>query len=323
VIHEAETRNLFKRVLVTGASGFVANCAVRRLLNENCDVHILLRDEAKMWRLSDIQDRLHIHRANIIDAAAVRSVMQAAAPEVVLHLAAYGAYEAQAEARHILETNILGAYNVLEASIAAKVRLFINTGSSSEYGYRNEAMQESDRVIPNSVYAVAKAAQTHLCGLLAQSGEMAVVTFRLFSVYGPWEEPARLFPTILQRARAGLRLEMVSPDTVRDFIYVEDVLDALLNFDALTRMKGEVFNLGSGRQSTMRDVVAAVQAAVGDRSEVRWGGMKARRWDSTCWQADISKARTELGWEPKISLLDGVQRMAEWIEQAGDAYTHG
>jgi len=314
---------LFKRVLVTGASGFVANCAVRRLLNENCDVHILLRDEAKMWRLSDIQDRLHIHRANIIDAAAVRSVMQAAAPEVVLHLAAYGAYEAQAEARHILETNILGAYNVLEASIAAKVRLFINTGSSSEYGYRNEAMQESDRVIPNSVYAVAKAAQTHLCGLLAQSGEMAVVTFRLFSVYGPWEEPARLFPTILQRARAGLRLEMVSPDTVRDFIYVEDVLDALLNFDALTRMKGEVFNLGSGRQSTMRDVVAAVQAAVGDRSEVRWGGMKARRWDSTCWQADISKARTELGWEPKISLLDGVQRMAEWIEQAGDAYTHG
>ena len=323
MIHEAETRNLFKRVLVTGASGFVANCAVRRLLNENCDVHILLRDEAKMWRLSDIQDRLHIHRANIIDAAAVRSVMQAAAPEVVLHLAAYGAYEAQAEARHILETNILGAYNVLEASIAAKVRLFINTGSSSEYGYRNEAMQESDRVIPNSVYAVAKAAQTHLCGLLAQSGEMAVVTFRLFSVYGPWEEPARLFPTILQRARAGLRLEMVSPDTVRDFIYVEDVLDALLNFDALTRMKGEVFNLGSGRQSTMRDVVAAVQAAVGDRSEVRWGGMKARRWDSTCWQADISKARTELGWEPKISLLDGVQRMAEWIEQAGDAYTHG
>jgi len=323
VIHEAETRNLFKRVLVTGASGFVANCAVRRLLNENCDVHILLRDEAKMWRLSDIQDRLHIHRANIIDAAAVRSVMQAAAPEVVLHLAAYGAYEAQAEARHILETNILGAYNVLEASIAAKVRLFINTGSSSEYGYRNEAMQESDRVIPNSVYAVAKAAQTHLCGLLAQSGEMAVVTFRLFSVYGPWEEPARLFPTILQRARAGLRLEMVSPDTLRVFIYVEDVLDALLNFDALTRMKGEVFNLGSGRQSTMRDVVAAVQAAVGDRSEVRWGGMKARRWDSTCWQADISKARTELGWEPKISLLDGVQRMAEWIEQAGDAYTHG
>jgi nucleoside-diphosphate-sugar epimerase len=178
-------------------------------------------------------------------------------------------------------------------------------------------MREAARLSPNSVYAVAKAAQTHLASLLARRGGTAVVTFRLFSVYGPWEEPTRLMPTLIRRAAEGLPLEMAAPGTARDFVYVDDVLDAMLDLDRLPAATGEVFNLGSGVQSTLRDVVAAVQAVVGDRSEVRWGSMPSRHWDTDRWQADISKARSVLGWAPKHTLREGVARMAAWTAAHG------
>jgi nucleoside-diphosphate-sugar epimerase len=239
---------------------------------------------------------------------------------VVLHFAAHGAYERQSDARAILQTDILGSFQLLEASRASGAALFVNAGSSSEYGFKDQPMAESDRLDPNSVYAVAKAAQTHLASLLGRAGGMAVVTFRLFSVYGPWEDPGRLIPTLLRRAKAGLALEMASPDSAHDFVYVDDVLDAMLDFGRLAGLQGEVLNLGTGVQSTLRDAVGVVQEVVGTRSEVRWGALPSRRWDSACWQADITRTRAVLGWQPRASLPDGVRRMSEWMDHAGPRY---
>jgi nucleoside-diphosphate-sugar epimerase len=113
---------------------------------------------------------------------------------------------------------------------------------------------------------------------------------------------------------------MVAPETARDFVYVDDVLDALLGFDRLAAVSGEVFNLGSGVQSTMRDVVSTVLAATASRSPVQWGTMPARRWDSSRWQADITKARRLLHWAPTHALADGIASMAAWMDVAGARY---
>jgi nucleoside-diphosphate-sugar epimerase len=305
-------------VLVTGASGFVGACLVRRLLEEGFEVHVLLRAEARCWRLVDIMPRLHAHCANVLDAVEVADVLHTVRPQTVYHLATFGAYESQADARRILETNILGTYNLLEASVAAGVRLFVSTGSSSEYGFKSEPMAESDRLEPNSFYAVAKAAQTHLCSLLAQRREMAVVALRLFSVFGPWEEPSRLFPTLLRRALADQPLEMTSPDTARDFVYVDDIVDALLALERLELLSGEVLNLGSGKQTTLGELVDTVRTVLGSRSEVRWGAMPARHWDAHCWVANMDKTAERLGWRPRVALPEAIGRMARWIKAQGE-----
>jgi len=304
---------------VTGAAGFIGCSVVRRLLARGAEVHLLLRPDAATWRLADIGD-VRVHHVDLPDAAAVQAVVRESAPAAVVHLATHGAYESQADNQRILKSNILGSLNIMEASLGAGVRVFVNLGSSSEYGVKQEAMRESDRLEPNSVYAVAKAAQTHLATLMAAKGRMSAITFRLFSVYGPWEEPDRLIPTVIRRARAGLPLEMASPDTARDFVYVDDVVDALVDFGRLQDLNGQIFNLGSGVQSTLRDVVDLVLSVARSRSEVRWGAMPARRWDTNCWQADISKARSDLGWEPRHTLREGIVRMATWMESAGPAY---
>lgn len=310
-------------VLVTGGGGFIGACIARRLLARGADVHVLLRRETIPWRLQDVLDRVTVHRVDLLDAEGVRDAVGRIAPAAVFHMATHGAYEVQSDARRIVETNVVGSYNILEASAAAAVAVFVNAGTSSEYGLKREPMRETERLEPNSVYAVAKAAQTHLATLMARRGPTAVVTFRLFSVYGPWEEPTRLMPTLIRRARAGLPLEMAAPETARDFVYVDDVLDALLDIDRLPATTGEVINLGTGVQSTLRDVVAAVQAAVGDRSEVRWAGMPPRRWDTDRWQADVSKARTLLGWSAKHTLKQGVARMAAWMATDGKDHAGG
>ena len=146
---------------------------------------------------------------------------------------------------------------------------------------------------------------------------MAIATLRLFSVYGPWEEPTRLIPTVIRRAMTGLTLEMVAPEVARDFVYVGDVIRALLDFDRLRRASGEVINLGSGVQITLREVVEAVQDLFGHRSQVVWGGMPARQWDTTRWVADRSHAARILDWEPSVGLREGLARTAEWIAANG------
>jgi nucleoside-diphosphate-sugar epimerase len=307
-------------VLVTGGAGFVGSCAIRALLERGHTVHAILRPQSRLWRLADLLPRLRVHWADLTDAVQTRAAVLSARPRAVLHLATHGAYESQDDARAILQTNILGTYNLLESAAEIGVAAFVNSGSSSEYGFRNEPMCESDRLEPNSFYAVAKAAQTHLCALLAKKGQMGCVVFRLFSVYGPWEEPSRLIPTLIRRARAGLPLEMAAPDIARDFVYIDDVLDALLDLPAAARLRGEVVNLGTGTETRLCEVVEAVTDLLGSSSEVRWGSMKPRHWDSIRWAANPRKAAQLLGWRPRHTLRQGLTKMASWMLSTGDDY---
>lgn len=303
----------FEPILLTGASGFVGACVTRALLDSGRRPHVILRPQARPWRLETLEGRIQVHHADLEDAAAIQAILRAVRPHTVLHLATHGAYESQADVRAILRTNVLGTYNLLEASAEVGVRLFVNTGSSSEYGFKTAPMREEDRLEPNSFYAVAKAAQSHLCLFAARRWPMALAVFRLFSVYGPWEEPTRLIPTLIRRARAGLPLEMSQPDVARDFVFVDDVVEALLDFPAVARLQAPVINLGTGIQTSLGEVVTTLANMLGFQPEVHWGKFPARHWDTACWSADITRARQLLGWAPRHTLRQGLAKTASWM----------
>ena len=307
-------------IFVTGSTGFIGGALVRRLLDRGHRVHAALRPEARRWRLDEVSDRITIHTADLRDAGSIGKAIESARPAIVVHLATHGAYEVQRDAVSILSTNVLGTQNLLEACARAKVALFVNAGSSSEYGFKTEPMRESDLPEPNSHYAVAKVAQTHLCRLASKACDLPMATFRLFSVYGPWEEPTRLIPTMIRRARAGLPLEMANQKIARDFVYVDDVLDAITAFEPLMKLRGDVINLGSGAETTLREVVDAVMSIVPSRSEVKWGAMADRKWDTDRWVSDPSLAKRLLGWEAKHRLIDGLEKMSQWMLARKDRY---
>jgi nucleoside-diphosphate-sugar epimerase len=306
-----------ERFLVTGAGGFVGACLVRRLVSIGANVHALCHQGSDLWRLKDISDKLNIHWGDIQDKAFVCQLIQQVQPSVIYHLAAYGAYPFQQDAFKMVMTNLVGTLNLMEALHAVPYKVLVNTGSSSEYGFKDTAMAEEDKIEPNSYYAVTKAAQTLLCQYLAKEKHQPIVTFRLFSIYGPWEEPTRLMPTIIKRALKHEPLQMVSPNTTRDFVYIEDVINAYLMIQPLSEQRGKVLNIASGLESSLSVVVDKVLRLTSSRSEVLWGAMDQRSWDAKHWQGNPALAKQLIGWEAKYDLERGIQEMIDWIKVYG------
>ncbi len=307
------------RVLVTGANGFIGANLARRLMLEGNTVSCLV-GATDQWRLAELGDGIAIIEADLRDEDGLKSALMGLRFDWVFHLAAYGAYSWQEDLAQMLAVNVLGTANLVRALEGASVEAFVNTGTSSEYGFADHAAIEEDRLDPNSAYAVTKAAATHLCSDLARRGVMPITTLRLYSVYGPYEEPGRLVPTLISRGLRGELPELASPDIARDYVHVDDVCDAFIaaaRSNVASKEPGLVVNIGSGVQTSLAELVALAQRVMSIAQTPRWGSMPNRRWDTHIWVADIRRASSALQWTPRIDLESGFRATAEWMRNEG------
>jgi dolichol-phosphate mannosyltransferase len=302
------------RALVTGAAGFVGANLARRLVADGHEVHLVVRPESRRWRIEELLQDASLHEVDLEDAEGVARAVHEAWPEWIFHLAARGAYSWQADVSEILRANVIGTANLLEATARRGFAAFVHAGTSSEYGSKDHAPDEEESVEPTSAYAVAKASATMLCRLFARSRGHRVVVLRLYSVFGPWEEPGRLLPALILRGLQGELPPLVSPDVAHDFVYVDDVIDAfLLAAGSEEARPGAVFNVGSGTQTTLAEVVSVARRLLGIQAEPKWGSMDPRAWDTSVWIADIRRISRELGWIPRHSFEQGFSSQAEWL----------
>jgi nucleoside-diphosphate-sugar epimerase len=305
--------------LITGATGFVGACLARRLLAEGRDVNVLVRPEHRTWRINAIRDAVRLHEVSLEDQAALARTLQAIRPESVFHLAAYGAYASQVDLQRMVRTNVLGTMNLVRASLDAGVTMFVNTGTSSEYGPKDHAPGESEVLEPNSHYAVTKAAATLFCRHTARTSQMRIPTLRLYSVFGPYEEPSRLVPALILRGLRGGFPPLVRGDIARDYVYVEDVVAAyLLAAKKVELEPGSIFNIGTGVQTSLTEIVELVRSALGVKAVAKWGSMPPRAWDTSVWVADSTQARRLLGWSPHFTLAEGLRSFIDWLKGQPD-----
>jgi UDP-glucose 4-epimerase len=308
-----------RRALLTGAAGFIGAGLTRRLLDEGLldeghHVELLLRPGSDSWRLREIRAELDVHETDLRDGEAVRSAVESAEPDWIFHLAAHGAYSWQTDARGIFESNVLGTLNLAEACVRRGFDAFVHAGSSSEYGYKDHAPSEEEAPEPNSSYAVAKVTATLLCRHLALEHGLHLTTLRLYSVYGPWEDPRRLMPTLVAYGLRGELPRLVGPDTARDFVHVDDVCDALLLAagKSVSDSSG-IYNVGSGTQTSLRRVVELAREVFHISVAPDWGSHEPRPWDAEVWVSDPSKIKRELGWQPQRDLASGLAGLASWL----------
>ncbi|MBZ0185977.1 MAG: GDP-mannose 4,6-dehydratase [Candidatus Obscuribacterales bacterium] len=175
--------------------------------------------------------------------------------------------------------------------------------------------KECEPIEPNSYYAITKAAATMACRQVSSAKGLYIPTLRLYSVYGPYEDPKRLMPTMIGKGLAGTLPPLVDPDIARDFVYIDDVIDAYLK--ATTKKSNEfgpIYNVGSGTQTSIGDIVSVARKQFDIKTEPEWGSMDNRKWDSSNWVANIEKIKTELGWQPQIPIDTGLERFASWIK---------
>lgn len=303
-----------KRIIVTGGTGFVGAGLTRRLLAAGHQVHLIVRSGHAAWRLSGIQDDVRLVELNMTDAEATARAVAAIRPDWIFHLAAHGAYSYQKDLRQMVQTNIVATINLVEAALQTGIEAFINTGSSSEYGFKDHPPAEEEWLDPNSHYAVTKASATMYCRHTALSRQAPIRTLRLYSIYGPFEEPTRLFPALLIRGLRGEFPPLVNPAIARDFVYLEDACDAFIQAAAVAgQAPGAVYNVGSGVQTSLGELVEIVRRALRIEAEPQWGSMPDRHWDTAVWVADPARIRRELGWAPRYDLERGILEMAAWL----------
>lgn len=308
------------RSLVTGAAGFIGAALGRRLIARGDDVTLWAGPGSDPWRLDELRDAAEVVEVDLRDHDAVGRRLAAARPEVVFHLAAHGAYSWQRSLPRIVETNVSGFAHVAEAALEAGAYAIVNAGSSSEYGLKDHAPPEDELPEPNSAYAVTKASATLLGGWIARERDAAVTTLRLYSAYGPWEEPRRLMPALVAHALDGRLPPLADPAIARDFVYVEDVVDAfLLAAERAQPGAGAVYNVGGGQQTTLRALVEIARRTFAIEEEPAWAAFPARDWDTDVWVADARRAEAELGWRARTPLEDGLGAFAAWMREAPPA----
>jgi nucleoside-diphosphate-sugar epimerase len=304
------------RAVVAGASGFVGANLARRLLRDGHEVHLMLRPGFETWRLEDVLSDVRVHSVNLQDRAGVADAIQGIKPDWIFQLAVHGAYSSQTDVYEIMQTNLFGTVNLVEACLRTGFEAFVNSGSSSEYGLKDHAPSEREWLEPNSHYAVSKAAATHYCRFTAQSRGVHLPTLRLYSVFGPYEEPTRLMPTLALYGLRGELPPLVDPRIARDFVYVDDVVDAYVRAAMIKEQEaGAVYNVGTGVQTTLADAVECTRRVLGLTVAPAWGSMPERQWDTTSWVADNRLIQQALAWAPRYDFARGFRSMVEWFRE--------
>jgi nucleoside-diphosphate-sugar epimerase len=297
-------------VLVTGASGFLGRQVVRALVRQGCDAvsvfHTTGFDE----------DRRHF-RLDLRDTAALQKLFRQFRFSAVIHLAASGVSAEAENFEDMVAINTLASAALARTALASGIERFLYVGSGFEYRPQAHAMDESTPLGAPNLYGASKAAGWMLLDTLHRVEGLPLVTVRPFSIYGPGENPAKLVPYTILQALHGEPIRLTLGSQVRDYVFVEDVVEALRLCLVAPSAVGQVYNIGAGPHEarSVRQFIEEILFLMGAPRRLCWFGRASRgRRDPPCLVSDPTKAHVELGWRPRVTLEEGLARTVAWYK---------
>jgi nucleoside-diphosphate-sugar epimerase len=230
--------------------------------------------------------------------------------DYIFHLAAYGQHsQIQTDIDEIYNTNIIKTLGLLKSTNHLKYKAFINIGTSSEYGFKDSPMKETDSLNPEMFYAASKVASTMLCKVWAKQFNKPIVTVRPFSLYGPGEANFRFIPKLMECWIGGKKFCL--SEGSHDWLYVDDFVDALFIIAKnIGKIKGGVVNVGTGKQTSNKEIVNIIQKYMINKP-LNIEYVKGRYYDTKKWVAN-NKLIKSLGWRPKTSLRKGLENVGSY-----------
>ena len=315
-----------RKVLVTGAAGFIGSHLVERLVELGTDTRALVRytsSGSRGWLdASGTGEHVEVFAADICDGTVVERAIDGV--DTVFHLAALiGIPYSYVAPPSYVRTNVEGTLTVLEAARRAGVRRVVHTSTSEVYGTaRSVPMREDHPLQTQSPYAATKASADLLATAYHRTFGLGVTIVRPFNTYGPRQSNRAVIPTIITQALSGTEIKLGHLDPTRDFTYIDDTVDGFLRAGLADGVAGETFNLGSGAEISIAQLAAKVQQILGTRLPVVSETSRVRPDTSEVERlyADASRAASMLGWRPRVSLDDGLTRTIAWVKDHLDRY---
>lgn len=312
-----------KRILVTGGSGFIPSHLTRYLVNAGAEVGILTKYNSVIdnIRLVDIWDKIHIIEADIRNADSLKQITEYK-PQIVYHFAAYNHVgDSFTHVSEALDCNIKGTANVLEAY--DDYEKFIYISSSESYGDQPE-VPFSEEMFPKPVspYAVGKYGGELYCRMKMENLKMPVAILRPFNAFGPYQSPRAIISEIIRDCLLGKTIRSTKGKQTRDFNYIGNLVDGFVLAGESDKALGQIINLGSGREISIKDLILTIHKETKSSSELKIGVLKYRPTEIWRMVAANERAKALLNWTPKISFEEGLRRTIKWykkfLEQYGD-----
>lgn len=316
-----------RKVLVTGAGGFIGSHLVERLLADGALVRAFLRYTTSphlgnLEHLPLAQRRtIEVVRGDLRDPEAVRKAV--AGVDTVLHLGALIAIPySYVNPREVFDVNVTGTLNVLAAARDAGVRRVVHTSTSEVFGTaRYTPIDEAHPMQGQSPYSASKISADRLAESFFRSFDVPVVTLRPFNTFGPRQSARAIIPTIISQALTQPELKLGSLTPTRDFTYVSDTVDGFIRA-ATADVVGEELNLGTGTAVSIGELVELVFKLMGKRLPITTDDQRVRPAKSEVLTllAANAKSRERMGWGPQVTLESGLARTIEWTRANLNAF---
>jgi UDP-glucose 4-epimerase len=302
------------KVLVTGGAGFIGSHVVDRLVEEGYEIRVL--DDLSTGKLGNIQSylssgKVEFVRGDIRDASLVNKILEGV--NVVIHMAALVSVPLSVENPNLtFDINLLGTLNLLRSSIVKHIDRFVFISSCAVCGDPESLpVTEQARTNPISPYAESKLIGERYCLGFSERQLLHSVVLRFFNVYGPRQgmnEYSGVITRFIDRCKQKLPLTIYGDGSqTRDFVNVKDVAEAILASTKSNKAEGEIFNIGSGKPTTIKELAETVLELTGVGSKISYE--KPRAGDIKDSYADITKAKKFLSYDPKVSLREGLQML--------------
>ncbi|GAP17083.1 GDP-mannose 4,6-dehydratase [Levilinea saccharolytica] len=320
-----------KKVLVTGAGGFIGSQLTETLAQSGAAVRAFVRYNSRrdpgLLRLADerVLREMEIIFGDIRDADAVTQAVRGC--DLVFHLGALISIPySYVHPREVAEVNWMGTLNVLTASRECGVGRVLHTSTSEVYGTALRVPIDEDHPLQGqSPYSASKIGADKMAESFYCAFQLPVVTVRPFNTYGPRQSARAVIPTIITQALALDEIHLGNLDTRRDFTFVSDTVRGFLCAAQAEQVEGETFNLGTGQEVTIRELLERILKIVGRDVRVRVDDQRLRPENSEVLRllSNNEKARQRLHWQPEVSLEAGLEQTVEWIRQHQSLYRPG
>jgi nucleoside-diphosphate-sugar epimerase len=302
-----------RRILVTGAAGFVGAAVTRQLVADGRHVLLLLRNSSDLRRIASLLPQVEVLRCDLQDLSAAVGPIRQFRPDGVAHLAWNGVKGADRNST-MQADNIAASVGLFRLCESVECRRFVGLGSQAEYGPSQGRLSEQSPTRPTTVYGAAKLATGVVLDRLAAAAGVRFAWLRLFSSYGNDDDPSWLLPYLTRSFLQGQRPSVTRAEQRWDYIHVDDVASAVVA--ALDSGAAGIFNLGSGIARPLREIICTVRDLVDPGLEIGFGDVPYRPDQIMHLEADISALCAATGWSPRVRLENGLKQLVDWHRAA-------